>query len=58
MENQHKGYKGKWTAEEKYWLQEHLKSDDIETLDDARQCLEQDLDASYSSISGMSYVFR
>lgn len=55
-ENQYKGYSGKLSAENKELLQQRLKSDDIDTLQAAQQCLEQDLGVKYKSVSGVSYV--
>ena len=56
-ENQYKGYSGKLSEQDKQRLQQHLKSDQVETLQDAQEYLQQELGVDYKSISGVSYVF-
>lgn len=56
-ENQYKGYSGKLSAAAKAQLQQHLRSEQVETLQDAQEYLQQELGVQYKSLSGVSYVF-
>lgn len=55
--SRYKGTTGKFDQSSRAALEERLKADDIQTLEQARRCLSEEFRAEYS-IGGVSYLFK